>query len=68
VIQIEVEEEFITNKLMKRLEALKKEKQVSAPSPLSHGVLVTLLPQWACKDLESPTDAQGEGGPGSLSQ
>jgi hypothetical protein len=34
-IQIEVEEEFITNKLMKRLEALKKEKQVSVPSPFT---------------------------------
>jgi hypothetical protein len=34
--QVEAEEEFITNKLMKRLEQLKKEKQILANEVCTH--------------------------------
>ncbi len=35
-VQVEQEEEYIANRLLKRLEALKREKQVTAPSEAHH--------------------------------
>lgn len=49
--QIEVEEECITNKLMKRLEALKREKQVTVSLPHKCGT------SHACKECRQKMGA-----------
>jgi len=43
--QVEAEEEYITNKLMKRLEQLKKEKQILANEVCCSGACPSYIPQ-----------------------